>query len=340
MKTTIPCENTKAIDRHSEAIASLAATLAAGVAKVEAKADKTALAAEVERAQKAEEQLTDKISELETTKANKATTLAGYGITDAATKEEVEEKSDKTALESEIARAQEAEAQLTNKISSLYSVKADKANTLAGYGITNAATKEEVAVKADKTVLEAEVARAQAAEAQLTNKVNELDSDKAERITYENAGEINTSVTLKNNVIRRVEITDADVNLDVIFPENDKSYRNYCEMLLVVAENATSVNLITPPNTNVYSAAEDSLVPEVGMNHIIFLQVGDYEWVASRTMLSNIVGGGTVVLEKSSSTTLMNNYELGDDNVVGDLADKTGHSVEDDTSYGTYIENL
>ena len=51
-------------------------------------------------------------------KADKATTLAGYGITDAATKTELNAKADKSAL----------------------AAKADKATTLAGYGITDAAT--------------------------------------------------------------------------------------------------------------------------------------------------------------------------------------------------------
>lgn len=71
-------------------------------------------------------QLTNKINELDTAKANKATTLSGYGITDAATKEEVEANADKTELEAEVSRAQGAETQLTNKIIELESTKADK----------------------------------------------------------------------------------------------------------------------------------------------------------------------------------------------------------------------
>lgn len=64
-------------------------------------------------------------------KADKATTLAGYGITDAATKTELNAKADKSAL----------------------AAKADKSTTLAGYGITDGATKTELAAKADKTSL-------------------------------------------------------------------------------------------------------------------------------------------------------------------------------------------
>ena len=74
------------------------------------------------------EGLSDKIATLETkvdefdeTKANKATTLEGYGITDAYTKTEIDE------IEEVINEA-----------------KADKATTLAGYGITDAYTKIEI----------------------------------------------------------------------------------------------------------------------------------------------------------------------------------------------------
>ena len=56
-------------------------------------------------------------------KADKATTLAGYGITDGATKTELNAKADKSAL----------------------AAKADKATTLAGYGIMDAATMESLA---------------------------------------------------------------------------------------------------------------------------------------------------------------------------------------------------
>ena len=62
------------------------------------------------------------MSEALASKADKATTLAGYGITDAATKTELNAKADKSAL----------------------AAKADKATTLAGYGITDAAIKSEL----------------------------------------------------------------------------------------------------------------------------------------------------------------------------------------------------
>lgn len=62
-------------------------------------------------------QLRSDIDTLSNTKADKATTLAGYGITDAYTKQEA---------------------------NTLLNGKADKAATLAGYGIADAYTKAEV----------------------------------------------------------------------------------------------------------------------------------------------------------------------------------------------------
>mgnify|MGYP000136165607 CR=1 FL=1 len=69
-------------------------------------------------------------------KADKATTLAGYGITDGATKTELSEAISpiNTALEG----------------------KADKATTLAGYGITDAVSDSELA--AAKTELQGSIA--------------------------------------------------------------------------------------------------------------------------------------------------------------------------------------
>jgi hypothetical protein len=63
-------------------------------------------------------------------KADKATTLAGYGITDAYTKSDVFTKEE-----------------TGNAISSAVKNKADKATTLAGYGITDAYTKSDVFTK-------------------------------------------------------------------------------------------------------------------------------------------------------------------------------------------------
>ena len=90
-------------------------------------------------------------------KANKATTLAGYGITDAYTQSEIKVKLDqklnKRPFDSE--PKQESPCYLTSgTVYNALLAKANKASTLAGYGITDAYTKNAVdaslANKADK----------------------------------------------------------------------------------------------------------------------------------------------------------------------------------------------
>ena len=66
-------------------------------------------------------------------KADKATSLAGYGITDAYTKEEVNAE-----------LLLKASQQDHNALVDVVNGKADKADTLAGYGITDAYTSEQV----------------------------------------------------------------------------------------------------------------------------------------------------------------------------------------------------
>lgn len=83
-------------------------------------------------------------------KADSATTLLGYGITDAYTSKEVDNllaaKANTATMNTELAKKADVtsvttlETNLTNAINN----KATKANTLAGYGITNAYTKAEV----------------------------------------------------------------------------------------------------------------------------------------------------------------------------------------------------
>lgn len=81
--------------------------------------------------------LQDKISSIETSvsgKADKSTTLAGYGITNAYTKTEVDSKVND--LTSQLGTASDAIESLETAVED----KADKSTTLAGYGITDAYT--------------------------------------------------------------------------------------------------------------------------------------------------------------------------------------------------------
>lgn len=81
--------------------------------------------------------LQDKITSIESSvsnKADKATSLAGYGITDAYTKTEVDGKVNN--LTSQLGTASDAIESLETAVEG----KADKSTTLAGYGITDAYT--------------------------------------------------------------------------------------------------------------------------------------------------------------------------------------------------------
>ena len=69
-------------------------------------------------------------------KADKATTLSGYGITNAYTKTEVDTKLNAKANVSDVYSKSDVDTKLSGK--------ANKATTLSGYGITNAYTKTEV----------------------------------------------------------------------------------------------------------------------------------------------------------------------------------------------------
>ena len=96
----------------------------------------TAINIETQRAQNAEDVLNTAIAG----KANKATTLSGYGITDAYTKTEVDTalsgKMDNTSL------SDYATQDSVNALATQLSDKANKATTLAGYNISDAYTKD------------------------------------------------------------------------------------------------------------------------------------------------------------------------------------------------------
>ena len=136
-------------------------------------------------------------------KANKATTLAGYGISDAFTR-----------------------AETTNAISSAVNGKADKATTLAGYGITDAYTKAQVdtavKAKADKaTTLQGygitdayTKAQVDKADTALSNRIGTLKKDGNIIKSYNNVSENLTVLdTTLSDVKTTAEQTKADLQL-------------------------------------------------------------------------------------------------------------------------------
>ena len=136
-------------------------------------------------------------------KANKATTLAGYGISDAFTR-----------------------AETTNAISSAVNGKADKATTLQGYGITDAYTKAQVdtavKAKADKATTLAGYgitdaytkAQVDKADTALSNRIGTLKKDGNIIKSYNNVSENLTVLdTTLSDVKTTAEQTKADLQL-------------------------------------------------------------------------------------------------------------------------------
>ena len=118
-------------------------------------------------------------------KADKATTLEGYGITDAYTKTETDSKfATVDQLQADVAATNEELAK-----------KADKATTLEGYGITDAYTKTEVVNKVD-----AEKTARESADLALGSRTSALEAKTGSlnRVAAANSTSINESMTLKD----------------------------------------------------------------------------------------------------------------------------------------------
>ena len=152
---------------------------------VEIKKLKQEIADEVNRAKQAEQKLTNDLNG----KANKSTTLAGYGITNAYTKLETDAKAIEIAQAEcarlvasapetlntldEIAAALGDDPNFATTITNQLGTKANKSTTLAGYGITNAYTKLETDAKAIE-IAQAECARLVASAPETLNTLDEI----------------------------------------------------------------------------------------------------------------------------------------------------------------------
>ena len=155
------------------------------VQSVEIKKLKQEIADEVNRAKQAEQKLTNDLNG----KANKSTTLAGYGITDAYTKLETDTKAIEIAQAEcarlvasapetlntldEIAAALGDDPNFATTITNQLGTKANKSTTLAGYGITDAYTKLETDTKAIE-IAQAECARLVASAPETLNTLDEI----------------------------------------------------------------------------------------------------------------------------------------------------------------------
>ena len=142
---------------------------------------------------------TNAISSAVNGKADKATTLQGYGITDAYTKAQVD-----TAVKAKADKATTlqgygiTDAYTKAQVDTAVKAKADKATTLAGYGITDAYTKAQV----DK------------ADTALSNRIGTLKKDGNIIKSYNNVSENLTVLdTTLSDVKTTAEQTKADLQL-------------------------------------------------------------------------------------------------------------------------------
>ena len=142
---------------------------------------------------------TNAISSAVNGKADKATTLQGYGITDAYTKTQVD-----TAVKAKADKATTlqgygiTDAYTKAQVDTAVKAKADKATTLAGYGITDAYTKAQV----DK------------ADTALSNRIGTLKKDGNIIKSYNNVSENLTVLdTTLSDVKTTAEQTKADLQL-------------------------------------------------------------------------------------------------------------------------------
>ena len=164
-------------------------------------------------------------------KANKATTLAGYGISDAFTRAEttnaissaVNGKADKATS---LAGYGITDAYTKTQVDSSLKAKADKATTLQGYGITDAYTKAQVdtavKAKADKATTLAGYgitdaytkAQVDKADTALSNRIGTLKKDGNIIKSYNNVSENLTVLdTTLSDVKTTAEQTKADLQL-------------------------------------------------------------------------------------------------------------------------------
>ena len=261
-------------------------------------------------------------------KADKATTLTGYGITDAYTKTEVD-----AAVAGAVTTAgNNVDTKLTEYAKTTYvdtevGKKADKATTLAGYGITDAYTKGQVDTalgeKADKTALTQATDRITTNEATiagLTTKTTKITYDAAlgtnvDGVTF-NAGAV-TGVTSING-------TEIGTKESGEYIHQDNSiWGNMKKVDTQVKTNAddikTNKNAITALDTKVGTVGTGTYldsIKSVGEN-LGLLDAGLKQEVADRTAADTALSDriGTVTddgeyIKKSATNNVSENLKV------------------------------
>lgn len=246
-------------------------------------------------------------------KADKATTLKGYGITNAYTKDEADGKfATVDQLQADVAATNEELAK-----------KADKATTLEGYGITDAYTKTEVDNKVD-----AEKTARESADSALGSRTSALEAKTGSlnRVAAANSTSINESMTLKDKQYSAtLQVNGSGAQIGVVnnsaaglANDGGTAYTEYRARTGAILSKATNDISSTSSNGQVVDTAGDT--------------TGEYSQVATAkstgtTFTYSNDGGKT-----STSTTIKG------DSVSTGTVSATAGIIDETTTNGTSVK--
>ena len=186
-------------------------------------------------------------------KADKATTLEGYGITNAYTKEGADSTfATQDQLQKDVAATND-----------LLTKKADKATTLEGYGITDAYTKKDV----DNKVNDEKTAR-ESADSALDSRTSALEAKTGSlnRVAVANSTSINESMTLKDKQYSAtLQVNGSGAQIGVVnnsaaglANDGGTAYTEYRARTGVILSKATNDISSTSSNGQVVDTAGDT----------------------------------------------------------------------------------
>ena len=257
-------------------------------------------------------------------KADKATTLEGYGITDAYTKTEADSKfATVDQLQADVSATNEELAK-----------KADKATTLAGYGITDAYTIKDV----DNKVDDEKTAR-ESADSALGSRTSALEAKTGSlnRVAAANSTSINESMTLKDKQYSAtLQVNGSGAQIGVVnnseaglANDGGTAYTEYRARTGMILSKATNDISSTSSNGQVVDTAGDT--------------TGEYSQAATKSTGTTFTysndGGKT-----SSSTTIKgNSVSTGTVSATAGITDgttKDGTSVKTTNTVGQNLSAL
>ena len=236
-------------------------------------------------------------------KADKATTLAGYGIEDAYTKSQID-----TSLSTKLSSQ---EASSTYATITSVEVKADKATTLAGYGITDAFTKNEV-----NTALGAKLDSATASTTYATKQ--ELNSKVAS--VYKVKGSVANQAALpeeSNEVGDVYNVEDTGINYVWTGEEWDAlggsiDLTNYYTKGDVDSKLANKANTADVYSKTVLDPMLEAKVDSADLGTMAYAETTDYSTKAVADTLYAPISLSETVAGKADSATTLEGYGITD----------------------------